>query len=198
LVDELQYDFIYHEHLYYYSLTPLVNLFSRFGMSVVGFEEIETHSGSIRVTIQNTENKVVGEVNTRLEAEKVEGLTSYSHFVDFGDKIKTHIQNLTSQIKALKQQGHSIAGYGASGRANMLLNMCNLTVQEIDYIVDESPERINRYIPGVNIPTVSIDHLQKFPPSHVFILAWNYSDMIKSKLQTLGFTHLNYITPFTK
>ena len=80
----------------------------------------------------------------------------------------------------------------------MLLNMCGLTTAQIDYIVDESPERANRYIPGVNIPVVTLEHFENHIPDYIFILAWNYADMIINKLQTLGYSNLKYITPFTK
>ena len=125
-------------------------------------------------------------------------MTKSKSFINFGQLIKEHKQGINKEIRTLKEKGYKVAAFGASGRGNMLLNMCGLTNNEIDYVVDESPERVNRYIAGVNIPIVKLSHLLKNPPDYIFILAWNYFDMIKDKLEVLGFKDLKYILPFPK
>jgi SAM-dependent methyltransferase len=196
LIDELQYDFIYHEHLYYYSLNSLNNLFKQFEMTIVDFEEINIHSGSIRVYVKNSFEEVPDKVQYRLDMEIKHGLTDANYFKNFGAKIKSHIISIKNEIKYLKDKNFKIAGYGASGRGNMLLNMCNITYNDIDYIVDESPERVNRYIPGVNIPIVSKEQLLENTPDYIFIIAWNYFDTINKKIENIGLYNMKYILPF--
>lgn len=196
LIEELQYDFIYHEHLYYYSINSLNNLFKQFNMTIVDFEEIDIHSGSIRVYVKNCKELLSKKILNRLEEENVIGLTDIVYFKDFKEKIQKHINSIQKQIQDLKNVGYQIAGYGASGRGNMLLNMCQFTTEDIDYIVDESPERVNRFIPGANIPIVTQDYLLNNSPDYIFILAWNYSNMIRKKVSDLGLVNVQYILPY--
>lgn len=197
LVKDLQYDFIYHEHLYYYSLTALYNLFKQFGMSICDYEEIDIHSGSIRVYIKKDSSEVYHKVEAMLELESSSGLIDESSFNKFGEKIKRHIRDLKDKLLKLKKSGHIVVGYGASGRGNMLLNMCEITHEEIDYIVDESPERVGRFIPCMNIPIVKPHKLNEIKPDYIVIFAWNYFDAIKNKIENLGIKDAEYILPFT-
>lgn len=195
LIDELQYDFIYHEHLYYYSLNSLHNLFSQFDMTIIDYTEFNIHSGSIRVYVKNSKLPLNNKVLERLEFENKIGLTDISYFMNFGLRIDTHIKSIQEKIKSLKDNGKKIAGYGASGRGNMLINVCQLTHNDIDYIVDESPERLNRFIPISNIPIVDKNKLIEDTPDYIFVFAWNYFKDIKMKIDNMGI-NVNYILPF--
>lgn len=193
LIEENQYDFVYHEHLYYYSLISLNSLFTKHGMSIVDFDEIPIHSGSLRVYIQNKENVIIEKVKNRLQLELSSGMGSLAYYKHFAKNVFNHITNLKNDLQQLKQQGASIVGYGASGRANMLFNMCQLTTEVIDFVVDDSPERCDRFIPGVHVPIVSYDVLIETNPDYVVIFAWNYAEMIMKKLEH---TSLKFILPF--
>lgn len=192
LIEQLQYDFVYHEHLYYYSLSSLNYLFNLHGLSIVDFEEIPIHSGSIRVYA--SKNKIIKEtVNLQLEFEKNIGMTNFRYFEDYSVKVKNHINALQSTIKDIKDKGFTIAGYGASGRGNVLMNMCKFNKNDISFVIDESPERYNRFIGGTDIPVFNKDHLLNNKPDYLLILAWNYSEMIMEKLKKESF---KYIIPF--
>lgn len=193
LIQQLQYDNIYHEHIYYYSLNSLKNLFDKFNMTIVDFEEIPIHSGSIRVIVHNSKVDIPEHVNQKLELEKQEGLTELNYFKNFGVDVKKHTEMIYNNLIDLKSKGFKIAGYGASGRANMLCNLANLDSSIIDFIVDESPERCGRYIAGKHIPIVSKEHLLNNKPDYIIIFAWNFSKMIIEKLEGNDF---NYIIGF--
>lgn len=192
LIEEFQFDFIYHEHLYYYSLTALNNLFKQHGMIVVDFDDIPIHSGSIRVYVKK--NGIPKDnVQNRLILESQIGLSKYEYFEAFSNNVMSHIEKIKSLIFDLRKLNIEIFAYGASGRGNMLLNVCGFTANDIKFIIDESPERYNRYIPSCNIPIYDPSHLNISTPTHVFILAWNYIEIIKKKLEG---RNLKYILPF--
>jgi len=192
LIEQLQYDNIYHEHLYYYSLSSLNNLFKQFDMTVVDFEEIPIHAGSIRVVVQNGTTPYPDKVMQRLQEEQDWGLTSLEWFSGFGTEVRNHISTIEKTLRRLKVEGHKICGYGASGRANMICNLANITPDVVDYVVDESPERANRFIAGTHVPIVEREHLMEDAraPSHIIIFAWNFSKMIMEKLKGRGYKYI--------
>ena len=192
LIDQLQYDFIYHEHLYYYSLTSLNYLFNLHGLKIVDFEEISIHSGSIRVYASKLGN-ISNVVNERLQFEEQIGLTSFSYFENFSISVKNHIDSLKTVIDTLKHQNLKIVGYGASGRGNVLINLCKFTSDDLTYVIDESPERYDRYVGGTDIPIFNKNILDTDSPDYILLLAWNYADMIMEKLKGKKY---KYIIPF--
>ena len=192
LIEQLQYDNIYHEHLYYYSLNSLNNLFKQFDMTIIDFEEIPIHAGSIRVIIENDKIDYPLNVSKRLKDEEEWGLTSTSWLEDFGDNVRTHISIIKNTLTELKSKGHKICGYGASGRANMICNLAEITPDIVEYIVDESPERAGRFIAGTHVPIVDKSHLDgdKEKPTYIIIFAWNFSKMIIDKLKGNGYKYI--------
>lgn len=193
LIEQLQYDNIYHEHLYYYSLTALYNLFAQYDMTIVDYDDLPIHSGSIRVTIMNSTPNLptmVPKVRERLRIESSEGLTKLPYFQAFSKNVHDHIKTVKTELVKLKGEGYKIAGYGASGRANMLCNLADLGPDLIDYIVDESPERCGRFIAGKHIPIVTKQHLLDDKPDYIMIFAWNFSKMIIEKLEGNGFKYI--------
>jgi hypothetical protein len=187
LIDMIQYETVYHEHLYYYSVSSLHNLFSQYGMTIERVDKIPIHGGSIRVIISNQKMELNSSVITVLNEEKKSGLTSFDHFRYFGDLSRNHIDKIKNKVENLRKSGSRIVGYGASGRGNIFCKLCDLTPKQIDYIVDESPERIGRFTPNTGIPIVSKEILDRDNPDYVFIFAWNYSKMIIDKLKNKGF-----------
>jgi len=195
LVDEIQYDFIYHEHLYYYSLISLSFLFKLHGFSIIDFEKIPTHGGSIRVYCSRDKQEVQRQVCDQMEKEYYCGLNRLDYFYRFSNAIKNHVQEFKNVILQTRQKGMSIAGYGASGRGNMLMNICKIGSEEVSFMVDESPERYGRFMGGVNIPIFNPEHLKTNHVDYMLILAWNYYDAIVEKLKKHDY---NYIVPFPK
>jgi SAM-dependent methyltransferase len=186
LIDKFQFDFIYHEHLYYYTLTSLNNLLLPHGLCIIDFERIPIHSGSIRVIIGKCqEHKVKSKVYRQIQNEK-----SHVNLDDFGLKIQKSLTKLRSFFEGFKS--NTIIGYGASGRANMLVNTLKLTTKNLKCIIDESPERYNRYIANQEIPIIPLEKLD-IKPDYIFILAWNFAQPIMQKTKHLK---IPYIIPF--
>jgi 2-polyprenyl-3-methyl-5-hydroxy-6-metoxy-1,4-benzoquinol methylase len=190
LVEQNQYETIYHEHLYYYSVTALNNLFKQYDMTIVNAEEIPIHGGSIRVYVKNIKEDINEEMKSIYIVEKNKGLKSFNYFNDFGNRVREHIEKVKNILKDIKKEGKTIIGYGASGRGNIFCNLCNITPDIIDYIVDESPERIDRYTAGTHIPIVSPQHIADNKPDYIFIFAWNYSKMIIDKLKGNNYKYI--------
>jgi len=194
LIKQFQYDNIYHEHIYYYSLTSLQNLLSPYGIYIVDFEYINTHSGSIRVVFQKggiTSNKV----KDTLLFEEETGLTDIQYYTEFSNNIIKHSTEFINTLQKIKSEGNIIYGYGASGRANMLCNILKLTNDDISVIFDESIERIDRYIPNSNIPITDANKLNDMYNDNIVmvIFAWNYTNMIIDKLKKYNF---KFLIPF--
>ena len=187
LINKTQYETVYHEHLYYYSVTALHNLFKQYGMTVERVDKIPIHGGSIRVIVNNQQLELNNHIATILNEETELGLTSFNHFKYFGETSLNHINLVKKTISELKENGAKIVGYGASGRGNIFCKLCDLSADQIDYIVDESPERIDRFTPNTGIPIVAKSVLDADQPDYVFIFAWNYSKMIIDKLKDRGF-----------
>ena len=192
-IDNLAYTNFYHEHLYYYSLSALANLFNKYNMTIVDFEEIPVHSGSLRVHIQNgrrSGREVNNKVSARFAEEDMWGLTHRDYFNDFGQRVRNNRNKIKEGLKDLKSKGKKIVGYGASGRATMLCNYCGLGPETIDYIVDESPEREGREIANMKIPIVSKDVLINDKVDYIFLFADNFAKMIMNKLDKHNYTFL--------
>jgi SAM-dependent methyltransferase len=188
LIDESQWDNIYHEHIYYYSITALHNLFKQYDMTVIDFEEIPIHAGSIRVTVKNAKLDMPGHIRDRLILE-FNTICNKDYLYKFQTNVLKHINDFKNQINELSKK-YSIAGYGASGRANMFCNLTDLNEKQIQFVVDESPERCGRYIANTKIPIVDIDTLKESKVDLLIIFAWNYSKMIINKTQFRKFKYL--------
>ncbi len=192
LVDELQWDNIYHEHIYYYSITALKNMLSRYGLVIVDVDMISIHSGSIRITAEKSNIPTPKSVMDIIKKEE-STICDIDYLEDFQQKVLKHIDDFNTEIKKAKEKGLVIAGYGASGRANMFCNITQLDSDVIKFIVDESPERCGRYIANTSIPIVSIDKLKEIDIDLLIIFAWNYSKMIIDKTK---FKNFNYMVAF--
>lgn len=192
LIEGNQWDNIYHEHIYYYSITALNNMFKRYGMTIIDFEEIPIHSGSIRVTVKNSEIDIPKKITDRIKLES-DTICNLEYLGQYSEDVKKHISDFNKTLDSLK--GKKIGGYGASGRANMFCNVTDLTKDNVDFIVDESPERCGRYIANKEIPIVDIDVLKYSDVDLLIIFAWNYSKMIIEKTQ---FRKFKYLVAFPK
>jgi len=192
LIEGNQWDNIYHEHIYYYSITALNNMFKRYNMTVIDFEEIPIHSGSIRVTVRKgNEVKYIipQKILDRLELES-KTICNLDYLNQYSEGVKKHISDFNNTLKGLEEKYSKIVGYGASGRANMFCNLTDTTKDNIKFIVDESPERCGRYIANTEIPIVDVDTLKNSDVDLVIIFAWNYSKMIIEKTQFKKFKYL--------
>ncbi len=184
LLNKYQYDFIYHQHLMYHSLMALSYLLKVFDMEIFDVKRVPIHLGSIRVYAKNIENDkepVHGIVRELLELEKKMGLGQEGTFFKFASEVVAKRDKIIEIVKNLKAEGKRIIGYGASGRASVHLNFCKLGPKEIDYVVDMSPERQNRLIPGMHIPIIRPEILEKDSPDYAILFAYNYEKEVLRK-----------------
>jgi SAM-dependent methyltransferase len=184
LIKDFQFDTVYHEHLCYYSIHALRELYQRFGLSIIDVQHLPMHGGTIRVfacridsKTHNT-NQVVQEM---LDLEIEFGLLSKDVYVKFGIEVEDFRNRIIQFLNQRHTSGRSLCAYGAAGRATILLNFCDLNSSKIEYVVDESPFRVGRCVPGVNIPIVSRDYFFTNPTADCLITAWNYKDEILGK-----------------
>jgi novobiocin biosynthesis protein NovU/D-mycarose 3-C-methyltransferase len=178
LFEKLQWDTLYHEHLTFYSLGTLETLLFRYGFTVFDAEKIPMHGGSLRVSASLGERAPTKTYLEVCEYERKLGLNDFETWRVFGQSIARKIDIVGSTLKTLSASKR-IWAYGAAGKAAMWLNACNMNYLEA--IVDESPLRAGRYMPGTHTPIVFPTELKKNPPDYIFITAWNYADVIKAK-----------------
>ena len=189
LVDKFQFDFMYHEHLFYYTVTSLKPLLSKYNLKIIDVEKVPIHCGSIRVvTTKNTSESKSEAVDGFIEMEK-----DYKDLSKFSTEISFALNDLGAQLGYIKERDKTVAGYGASGRANVVTSTKNWDTNDLMYIVDESPERYDRFTSNGKIPIFNPEILEHHPPDYILILAWNFADMIIEKTKHLG---IPYIVPF--
>jgi nucleoside-diphosphate-sugar epimerase/SAM-dependent methyltransferase/quercetin dioxygenase-like cupin family protein len=183
-IKDLTFDNIYHEHTNYWSVTSINNFFNRLGYNVYKVEHIDTHGGSIRVYV-NREDKQQPSVTKFLQTESDFGLTDYKTYLDFAKRVETAKANVNKNIKALKDQGLTLVGYGSPAKATTSLNYYGITSNEIDYIVEDNQLKHNKILPGVKIPIYSKDKLNEKLPDVIIVMAWNFVEEIKNNNQDL-------------
>ena len=184
LIQNCQFDTIYHEHFCYFSLDLLQRLFASHQLKIYRVEELATHGGSLRVFGQHVAGCQPddGSVRSVLEAEEQFGLGNLEVFRQFGQDVQRTKRDLLHQLVGLKAQGKSIVGYGAPGKANTLLNYCGIGRDFLDYVVDRSPYKQGRYLPGTHIPILPVERLERTRPDCIVILPWNLKQEILSQL----------------
>jgi hypothetical protein len=185
LLESNQFDTIYHEHFSYFSLSTCIDLFSRHGLEVFDVEELPTHGGSLRLFLHHSDDGSRGpgdRVNELTAAEKDAGLLDQSAYLDFAQRVDRVKRSLLSELIAIKDRGETIAGYGAAGKGNTLLNYCGIRTDFLDFIADRNPYKIGRYTPGTHIPIVHPEEIAKRRPDHLLILPWNLEREITAQL----------------
>jgi methylation protein EvaC len=200
LMDTFQYDSIYHEHLCYYSVFSLNNIFDIAGMKIIDAIHLEMHGGGIRVVAckKDSKKEIMPSVEKFINEEKMAGLDSKKRFSDFADKCKEHRKALICILDSVKKEEKSIVGYGAPGRGTILLNYCGIGKDYLDYIVDASPLRSGKIMPGVHIPIIPQKDFMKNKPDYSLIIAWTYKDEIIKREQEFLNGGGKFILPFPK
>lgn len=182
VLEALQYDTLYHEHLCEYSARSLAALFGRHGMELVRLERLPMHGGALRAFAARAGRRAVdASVAAILEEEERLGLSSPETWRRFGEAAKEHAARLRAFVEDERSRGRRVAGYGAAGRATILLNAAGLGPELMSEIYDGSPLRAGRLVPGVRIPVVPPERMRDDPPDVVLILAWNYAPDIVRK-----------------
>ncbi len=188
MVDGLQYDSIYHEHLRYYSATALAALFVRYGMEIISVEKIPSHGGSIRVyAAKKGAWSVESNVSQILEEESARGFTKIEVYHQFARAVANTKRKLLEIVYTEKKVGSRIVGIGAPAKGNTLLNYCNLDTSFVDYLVEKSPLKIGTYSPGRHIPVVNEANLFTDQPEVAILLSWNLAEELVKKLRDKGY-----------
>ncbi len=188
MINEMQYDSIYHEHLRYYSLKPLIKLFERFEMQVFDAEKITTHGGSIRVyACHKNSHKISRKITEMAKIEKKAGLYKKETFFGYGKKVLENKLRLQEMLIRLKKKNKKIVGIGAPAKGNTLLNYCNITPGIVDYIAETSRLKIGKFTPGMHIPVVDESMLFKDNPDYALLLSWNIKEILMPKLRKSGY-----------
>jgi SAM-dependent methyltransferase len=178
LVERLEFDTIYHEHLSYYSLTSLERAFRRNGLSVVGVERLPIHGGSLRVFAEAGDAPPAGVVASLLAEEQDLGMDRLAYFHGFAGRVEDLRRKLRDLLAGLKSRGHRVAAYGAAAKGAVLLNACGIGAETLDFVADRSQYKQGRFMPGVHLPVVAPERLLHDRPDEVLLLAWNFADEI--------------------
>ena len=178
-----QFDQIYHEHMFYHSVTPMKMMMEKHGMKIINITKQNIHGGTLRLIITKKESKFIPDITVEayLQLEKNYGL---DYHVKWGKEVEQHIINSKSFIKQLKAEGKTIYGFGAAAKGCIYLNAMNLTYKDIDYIIDDTDLKQGKFIPGTGIQVVSRDILKENQPDYILILAHNFKDYIIESLNT--------------
>ena len=195
-IEHREFDTIYFEHLSYVLVEPVRRLAASLGMSVFDVQKQDIHGGTVRVFIGHEgEHEVLPSVNSFVIAEKDGGYHDAAIYKHWSSEINDLIGDLSSKLGALKRDGAKISAFAASAKGNTLLNACRIDSATIDYIVDDTPEKIGRFSPGNGIPIVDRSVLAANPPDYLVILAWNFAREIIDSTTEFAANGGKYIIP---
>ena len=185
LIEGNQFDTIYHEHFGYFSLLAVEAIFAAHGLTIHDVEELWTHGGSLRIYARPTADtsRAVGPRVTALRArEEALGFRDMATYAAFEERVRETKRRILELLIAAKRAGKRIAGYGAPGKGNTLLNYCGIRTDFLDFTVDRNPYKHGRFLPGTHIPCFAPDKIDAEKPDYIFILPWNLKDEIMKQL----------------
>jgi C-methyltransferase-like protein/putative zinc binding protein/methyltransferase family protein len=188
LIERRQYDTIYHEHFSYLSLLTSSRALETAGLRVTDVEELETHGGSLRVYARPAES--AGEPSARvkavLAAEEAAGLHTVEGHEGFAPAVLKIKSDLLEFLLRAAREGKTVAGYGAPGKGNTLLNHCGIRTDLLSYTVDRSPVKQGKFLPGTHIPIYAPERLEQTKPDYILVLPWNLREEISKQLSYVG------------
>lgn len=188
-IENMEYDTLYFEHVTVWSLEPMVKLCYDLGMEVISCEKQNIHGGTMRYIIakDNSSYCMTNSVNATLKREIDLGFDKFDKYANWSLGVNENIKTLQENLLNLKRSGKSIAAFGASAKGSTLLNYGGFNTDIIDYIADETPEKLGKYTPGTGIPVVHPQKILKTNPDYIIILAWNFTDAIVKKVRDMGY-----------
>ncbi|MEZ5105559.1 MAG: class I SAM-dependent methyltransferase [Draconibacterium sp.] len=184
LIENNQFDTIYHEHFSYLSFVAVNRIFAHHGITLFDVEELPSHGGSLRIYGKHTDDnsKAITDNVTGLLAREIEmGFESLEYYAAFEEKVKETKRKILDFLIEAKRQGKMVAGYGAPGKGNTLLNYCGIRTDFLDYTVDMSPHKQGNFLPGTHIPIYHPEKIKETKPDFLFILPWNLKKEIMNQ-----------------
>lgn len=181
LVEDNQFDTIYHEHFSYFSFSSVSRVFDAHGLTLFDVDELPTHGGSLRIYGRHAADgsrPVSIAARELLAREKGAGFDSLGRYADFDESVRASKRDILDFLIGLKRQGKQIVGYGAPAKGNTLLNYCGIRTDFLDYTVDASPHKQGGFLPGTHIPVLAPEALRETKPDVILILPWNLRDEI--------------------
>jgi 2-polyprenyl-3-methyl-5-hydroxy-6-metoxy-1,4-benzoquinol methylase len=198
LMEELQYDTIYHEHFSYFSFSTVSQVFAAHGMTLFDVEELTTHGGSLRIFGRHAEDAskpVTERAQELLEREEAAGYRSLDLYLQFDERVRSCKRDFLEFLIGLKREGRTIAGFGAPAKGNTMLNYCGIGRDFLDFTVEDSPYKQGLYLPGTHIPILGPEAIAEAKPDVVLILPWNIKRDIMQKLSYIAEWGGQFATP---
>jgi len=198
LIEENQFDTVYHEHFSYFSISVLLKVFGAHHLTIFDVDELPTHGGSLRVYVrhtQQTSRPIEDRVYDLQRREENAGLNQLNGYIDFGERVKKSKRMLLEFLVRAKNARKAIVAYGAPAKGNTLLNYCGLRTDFIDYTVDRSPHKQGLFLPGTHIPVLAPDAIRETRPDYVLILPWNLKNEIVEQMSYIRSWGGQFVVP---
>ena len=180
LIDQVEFDTIYHEHLCYFSVLALDKLFRRHGLYLNNVRQLPIHGGSLRLFVQKREQTGQSVIDM-LADERDAGLDKLDYFSDFADRVVELKQKLLALLSQLQESGKTIAAYGAAAKGSTLINYVGIDAGTVDFVVDRNTHKHGLYMPGKHLPVLPTEALLERMPDYALILAWNFAEEIRAQ-----------------
>lgn len=201
LIEKKQFDTIYHEHFSYFSLMTIIKIFQKQNLKIFDVEEIPTHGGSLRIFIchqSNIDIQIKNNVSVILEKELKKGMDTLDYYGNFQEKIDELKYDFLNLLLELNKKGKKIIAYGAAAKGNTLLNYFGIKKDLIRFVVDRSPYKQGKYLPGSHIPIVSEEKIKEIEPDYIVILPWNIKEEIINQLKYTKEWEVKFIIPIPR
>jgi SAM-dependent methyltransferase len=198
LIENVEFDTIYHEHYSYFSLHAIEQVFARHGLRIYDLERLPTHGGSLRIFASHARRTDIQDSELLREVRGLEtaaGIPELDTYMQFAKRVDACRDSVLKFLADAKREGKRVAAYGAAAKGNTLLNFCGVTPQQISFVADRNPHKQEKLLPGSHIPVVSPDALMQSKPDYVLILPWNLRDEIRAQLDGIKAWGGRFVTP---
>lgn len=198
LIEGNQFDTIYHEHLSYFLLKPLHLLFDSCGLTIFRVDKIDIHGGSLRVWASPYVREIETSVQELLDEESQSGYHEFETYLNFSNNVEYVKNKFRQTLQEISNEGDVVMGYGASAKGINLLNICGIDPTHIHSIVDDTPDKQGKKIPGIEIPIVHFDNFDVVDPDYILLLSWNFANELIAKTPNHRERRGSYIIPIPK